>query len=77
MEVRENGPSKMPPATAFDRILVARRFACPTNWWASGFLLNLTQEKLWCLNISLLSIVLYFTVERNAKYQLLGTYYLE
>ena len=40
MIVRENGPSKMLPTMALDRILVVRRFACPTNWWAS------------CLNIS-------------------------
>ena len=26
---------KMPPPTALGRIVVARRFACPTNWWAS------------------------------------------
>ena len=34
---RENGPSKMPPPTALDRILVVWRFACPTNWWASCY----------------------------------------
>ena len=37
MEVRENGPSKMPPPTALDRILVARRFACPTVMEAPSF----------------------------------------
>ena len=26
---------KMPPPTALGRLLVVRRFACPTNWWAS------------------------------------------
>ena len=26
---------KMPPSTAFGRILVAHRFVCRTNWWAS------------------------------------------
>ena len=26
---------EMPPPTALGRLLVARRFACPTNWWAS------------------------------------------
>ena len=55
MEVRENGQSKMPPPTALDRILVARRFACPTNWWTSCWELaqplsrnrhpNMTQTK--------------------------------
>ena len=29
MEVRENGPSKMPPQTALGRILVPRRSASP------------------------------------------------
>ena len=27
----------MPPLTALGRILVVRRFACPTNWWRLAF----------------------------------------
>ena len=46
MEVRENGPSKMPPPTAMDRIVVAQRFACPTNWWASCYCYFRSQSLL-------------------------------
>ena len=36
----------MPPTTALGRILVARSFVCPTNWWASCyyFLLSLASS---------------------------------
>ena len=30
-------PSKTPPPTALGRILMARRIACPTNWWAACY----------------------------------------
>ena len=39
IEVRKKRP-KMPTPTTFGRIFVVRRFACPTNWWASCFLLT-------------------------------------
>ena len=39
MEVKKL--SKMPPPTDFGRILVAQRFAYPTNWWASCFMTSI------------------------------------
>ena len=32
LKIRRKKRLKMPPPTAVGRILVARRFACPSNW---------------------------------------------
>ena len=41
----------MPPPTTLCRILVAQRFACPTNWWPSCYdslqTLN-ARKEIWC-----------------------------
>ena len=40
----EKKQPKMPPPTALGRILVVHRFACPTNWWASGLFGQLLDQ---------------------------------
>ena len=45
LEVRENGPPKMPPQTALGRILVPWRFCLPTNWWVSWEKMITGSEK--------------------------------
>ena len=43
----------MPPPTALGQILVARRFACPTYWWASCSTFGVDAE----LHVSVSKIV--------------------
>ena len=63
----EKRPKMLHP-TVFGRILLAWRFACPTNWWAScSWLLNDTIELNFEYNHSLEVHFAYLSVQIMAK----------
>ena len=50
---------KMPPPTAFGQILVARRLACSTNWWASCFVIMAAAINIAVFSVSSVNISTY------------------